>query len=48
MVTEGLPVKLACRVLKVSESGYYARFSRSHSVRSVRHAWLIDLIRKGG
>jgi putative transposase len=46
MATEGLPVKLACRVLNVSESGYYARRSRPPSVRSVRHAWLTDLIRQ--
>ncbi len=46
MATEGLPVKLACRVLKVSESGYYARRSRPPSVRCVRHAWLTDLIRR--
>ena len=39
-------MKLACRVLKVSESGYYARRSRPPSVRSVRHAWLTDLIRR--
>lgn len=46
MATEGLPVKLACRVLKVSESGYYARRSRPVSTRSIRHAWLTDLIRE--
>jgi putative transposase len=46
MATEGLPVKLACRVLKVSESGYYDRRSRPPSERSVRHAWLTDLIRR--
>ena len=46
MATERLPVKLACRVLKVSESGYYARRSRPPSVRSVRHTWLTDLIRQ--
>ncbi len=46
MATEGLPVKLACRVVEVSESGYYARRSRPPSVRSVRHAWLTDLIRR--
>ena len=39
-------MKLACRVLKVSESGYHARRSRPPSVRSVRHAWLTDLIRR--
>jgi putative transposase len=46
MATEGLPVKLACRVLQVSESGYYARRSRPPSVRSIRHVWLTDLIRQ--
>ena len=46
MATEGLSVKLACRVLKVSESGYYVRRSRPPSVRSVRHTWLTDLIRQ--
>lgn len=46
MATERHPVKLACRVLKVSESGYYAKRSRPPSVRSVRHAWLNDLIRQ--
>ena len=39
-------MKLACRVLEVSESGFYARRSRPPSVRSVRHAWLADLIRR--
>jgi putative transposase len=46
MATEGLPVKLACRVLQVSESGYYARRSRPPSLRSIRHVWLTDLIRQ--
>ena len=46
MATEGLPVQLACRVLEVSESGYYARRSRAPSPRSVRHAWLTDVIRQ--
>ena len=46
MATEGLPVQLACRVLEVSESGYYARRSRPPSSRSIRHAWLTDLIRQ--
>ena len=44
MATEGLPVKLACRVLEVSESGYYVRRSRPPSARAIRHAWLSDLI----
>lgn len=46
MAQEGLPVQLACRVLEVSESGYYARRSRAPSPRSIRHAWLTDKIRQ--
>jgi putative transposase len=43
---QGLPVQLACRVLVVSETGYYARRSRSPSARSIRHAWITDVIRQ--
>jgi transposase InsO family protein len=46
MATEGLQVQLACRVLEVSESGYYARRSRAPSLRSIRHEWLTDVIRQ--
>jgi putative transposase len=46
MAAQGLSVQLACRVLAVSESGYYARRSRAPSARSIRHAWLTDVIRQ--
>jgi HTH-like domain len=44
MTTEAIPVEVACRVLDVSTSGYYAFRSRPPSARSIRHAWLTDLI----
>ncbi len=46
MAAEGLPVQLACRVLGVSESGYYAWRKRAPSARAIRHAWLTDQIRE--
>lgn len=46
IVAQGLPANLACRVLGVSESGHYARRHRTPSPRSIRHAWLTDLIRQ--
>ncbi|MFE3998374.1 IS3 family transposase [Nocardioides sp. YIM B13467] len=46
MVAEKIPVSLACRVLAVSESGYYERLKRALSERAVRHAWLTDLIKQ--
>ena len=45
MATEGLSVQIGCRVLGVSESGYYAWRKRPLSARAVRHAWLTDRIR---
>ena len=45
MATEGLSVRVACRVLGVSESGYYAWRNRPCSPRAVRHVWLTDRIR---
>jgi len=45
MASEGLPVQAACRLLDVSESGYYHWRNRPPSQRSIRHAWLLDQIR---
>lgn len=44
MADEGMSVKLATRVLHVSESGYYAWRSRRPSLRCLRHAWLTETI----
>ncbi len=46
MAAEGLAVQLACRVLAVSESGYYPRRTRAPSARSIHHAWLTEVIRQ--
>ncbi len=46
IVGEGLPVQTACRVLGVSESGFYAWRSRPPSARAIRHVWLTDMIRR--
>ena len=46
MAAENHSVQLACLVLGVSESGYYAQRSRAPSPRAIRHAWLTDVIRE--
>jgi putative transposase len=46
MAAQGLPVQVCCRVLEVSQSGYYAWRSRPPSTRAIRHAWLTEVIRQ--
>jgi hypothetical protein len=40
MAAEAHSVLLACRVLAVSESGFYAQRGRPSSARALRHAYL--------
>jgi transposase InsO family protein len=44
IAAEGLSVQLACGVLGVSVSGYYDWRKRPLSARSLRDAWLVELI----
>jgi putative transposase len=44
MAAQGFPVQVCCRVLEVSQSGFYAWRSRPPSSRAIRHAWLTDAI----
>ncbi|MFI6511605.1 IS3 family transposase [Streptosporangium sp. NPDC050855] len=46
MAAEGLPIQVCCRIMNVSESGFYAWRDRPPSARTLRHAWLTDEIRK--
>ncbi|WP_031470472.1 IS3 family transposase [Sciscionella sediminilitoris] len=44
MAAEQIPVEVACRVLAVSVSGYYAWLSRRPPAQAIRRAWLTDVI----
>ena len=46
MAAEGLAMQLACRVLAVSESGYYARRTRARSTRSILYVCLTGVMRQ--
>ncbi len=46
MASEGHSIKVSCRVLRVTEAGHYAWRKRPPSERTIRHAWLTDLITK--
>jgi putative transposase len=46
MAAEDLPAQTACRILDVSESGFYAWLTRAPSERATRHAWLTDVVRE--
>jgi putative transposase len=46
MAEEGLPVQVATRVLRASESGFYAWRTRAPSARDIRHVLLTDTIRE--
>jgi putative transposase len=44
IAAQNRPVQVACRILGVSESGYYEQRKHPPSERAVRHAMLTDLI----
>ncbi len=44
LAPDGVQVKHACRSLGVSRSGFYEARTRAPSARSIRHAWLTDVI----
>ncbi|TYK53046.1 IS3 family transposase [Actinomadura decatromicini] len=46
MADEGMPIKVCCRGLGVSESGFHMWRERPPSPRAIRHAWLTEQIRR--
>ncbi len=44
MVARGHSIQRCCRILDVPESSFYSERRRVPSPRSVRHAWLTDVI----
>ncbi|MFI5436593.1 IS3 family transposase [Rhodococcus baikonurensis] len=44
MAAEELPMQASCRLLKVSEAGYYEWRNRPPSLRALRHTWLLEQI----
>jgi putative transposase len=44
MAKEGLSIQISCRVLDVSQSGFFAWRSRAPSLMAVRHMWLTEVI----
>ncbi len=44
IAAENFPVQVACKVVGVSESGFYEHRKRAPSERSIRHSMLTDLI----
>ena len=46
MAAEGLPVQTGCRVVGVSDAGFYKWRNHGPSPRSLRHVWLTEQIRQ--
>ena len=44
MAGEALPIDVTCRVLGVTDSGFYAWRKRGPSQRSLKHVWVTEII----